>query len=367
MPFAARWPAPCTILTGTPFGVSQPCIDRVPVSNEITLVTGATGHVGANVIRELASRGHRLRVLVRESGPALDGIDAERVNGDVLEAASLGPALEGVDKVIHLAAKISIVGDPDGSVHRTNVEGTRNMVEAAMRAGVGRFVYCASVHGFDHTTDNKVISETCVRVPYESTKYAAYDRSKAHAEATVRSYLDKGLDAVIVHPSGVIGPHDYRPSRMGKVFLDLHRGSLPALVSGGYDFVDARDVSVAIAGAAEKGRKGESYILSGHHAPVAQLASIAAGITGRPSPRISCPMWLARAVAPVMETSAKLLKSEPLYTAESLFVLRSGIKFDNSKAQAELDFKPRSLEESIQEIYDCFWRRGVLPRQRAAS
>src|SRR5690606_13352249 len=207
------------------------------------VVTGASGHLGANLVRTLLERGEQVRVLVHRSAQALADLDdqIERAEGSVCEPESLASAFAEVDRVYHLAGVISIDGDPDGRVHKVNVEGTRNVARACHEQGVGRLVHVSSVHAFDMNPRDEVLDETRPQVG-DSPHHSAYDRSKALGERAVREFVDAGLDAVIVNPTGIIGPVDYGPSRLGQLLGELASGKLPALLDGGFDFVDVRDV-----------------------------------------------------------------------------------------------------------------------------
>lgn len=328
----------------------------------LVMVTGANGHVGANMVRELLRRGEQVRVMVRRDDlEALRGLDVEVAKGDVRDPDSLMRAFEGVDLLYHLAALISIAGPMGGLVHETNVVGAANVARAALRRGVRRMVHFCSVHAFQQKPLDEPLDEDRARVVSE--RAAAYDRSKAAGEAEVRKVIAEGLDAVILHPSGVIGPHDYRPSRMGQVFLDLYNRRLPSLVEGGFDWVDVRDtVSTAIA-AAERGRTNESYMMSGHYKTVGELAAMTESITGVPGPRFSSPQWLARIGAPFTEAWAKATDKEPLYTAESLEALRANRVYVRDKAARELGHDPRPTEDSIRDTYRWFAEHGRLPRE----
>ena len=199
------------------------------------VVTGATGHVGSNLVRALIRRGDQVRVVVRERVRSLEGLDVERVLGDVRDEASLRAAFADAEIVYHLAAVISISGDRNGTVRAVNVDGTRRVAEAALAAGVRRLVHCSSVHAFNLYQPGAVdpIDEAWARVP-DSAPHFAYDRSKAAGERALREVIEKGLDAVILHPSGVVGPYDFGPSRMGQVLLQLYHRKLPSLLGGGF-------------------------------------------------------------------------------------------------------------------------------------
>jgi dihydroflavonol-4-reductase len=331
----------------------------------VAVVTGANGHVGACLVRELLARGQSVRAVVRGDGsPALHGLDIELVRGDVRDAASLDAAFAGADVVYHCAALISIVGPMDGLVHATNVVGARNAARAALKAGVRKFVHFCSVHAFDQEPLYAPLDETRARV--RGPAAPAYDLSKAEGEAAVRSVIAEGLDAVILHPSGIIGPHDYRPSRMGTVLLDLFHRRLPSLVPGGFDFVDVRDVVGSAITASERGRTGESYLVTGHWHSVAEIAAMAQAHTGVAPPRLTSPMWLARLGAPFMERFASLTGREPLYTSESLLALRANRVYVRTKAAADLGHRPRPTRDSIRDAYRWFAENDRIPRSMLA-
>jgi dihydroflavonol-4-reductase len=325
------------------------------------VVTGATGHVGANLVRMLLERGDAVRVLVRDRVAPIEGLELERIRGDVRDPDSLRRALAGADVVYHCAAVISIDGDRKGLVPAVNVGGARNVAEAALACGVRRMVHVSSVHAFESEPLDRPLDETRERVSRRDRP--AYDRSKAAGEAAVREVVAKGLDAVILHPTGVIGPCDHEPSRMGRVFLDLAHGRLPSLVDGGFDWVDVRDVARTAIAAAERGRTGESYLVSGNWHAVRELADMVEAIAGYRAPRIVAPMWLARIGAPAVVLAGRVLGKEPLYTSESLAALRANKRIVRTKAAKELDHVPRPTEETIADVYAWFERAGMLARR----
>jgi len=322
-------------------------------------VTGATGHLGCNVVRELCRRGHRVRALAIDGSERLDGLDVEFVQGSVLDPDLLERAFEGVEHVYHLAAVISISGDPDGRVRAVNVDGVRNAADVALACGVRRFVHVSSIHAFELEGQGP-IEETSARAGEDR---GAYDRSKLAGERELRGAIDRGLDAVIVNPTGFIGPGDFGPSFIGQALLGMYRRQLPALVAGGFDWVDVRDVAAGLIAAAERGRAGENYILSGHWCSVREIARIAAGVTGVPAPRMTTPLWLARLTAPLMPWLHRRLPV-PLYTAESLRALALDREISNAKARDELGFTARPTGESIADAYTWFGDHGYLGQKR---
>ena len=312
------------------------------------------------MVRELVAQGHRPVALHRATSNlvGLLGLESETAIADVLDPASLAPALEGCDAVIHLAAVISIDGDRDGRVWRTNVEGVRNVARAALEAGVGRFVHVSSVHAFHVTGEEPFVDETAPRA--RDTAFA-YDRSKAAGEREVRAAIAGGLDAVILNPTGIIGPHDPAGSPSGDFLRSLFRGGVPALVEGGFDFVDVRDVAAATVAALKGGDAGNNFLLSGKWAALADLAHIAGVASGHMRRRVVLPASLARAGLPVLKAWAQLTGTPPIYTAESIAILtNSNRNCVSDKARAQLAFAARPLEETIRDTYAWNREAGLL-------
>ncbi|NQV05306.1 NAD-dependent epimerase/dehydratase family protein [bacterium] len=330
------------------------------------VVTGASGHLGVNLIADLLARGENVRAVVHRNLAPLEDFDIERVTGDVLDVQSLEAAFAGADVVYHLAAIISIAGDPDGSVRAVNVQGADNAARAALGAGVRRFVHCSSIHAFDLAHIRDVVDETSARIPEGSAAHPAYDLSKADGERRVRSWFDRGLDGVVIHPTGVIGPHDPEPSRMGRVFLSLHERTMAGLIAGSFDFVDVRDVVDGIIEAAGRGRAGESYLLPGRRMTIRSLAQIAESVTGVSPPRFTSPMWAARMGAPFIEWYARRRGTDPLYTSESLAALRTTAHIDGSLATRDLGFSARPIEDTVRDIYQWFSDSGAISMTHAS-
>ena len=322
-----------------------------------TVVTGASGFLGGAVVRSLLDHGRKVRAVDLHHGPTLDGLDVEFVRGDVLDPASLLEAFQGAEAVYHLVALISIAGDPTGQVRRINVDGVRNVAEASLESSVRRMVHCSSVHAFDLETGGKPVTEQSARAT--APQLPAYDRSKAAGEAVLRGVVDRGLDAVVVNPTGIIGPYDYVPSRMGEVFQALFAGKLPVLIDGGFDWVDSRDVAESIIAADERGQTDGNYLLPGHHRTVAELAAISEGVSGTPKPRLTVPMRLAKVWSPIGDRLSRRSGSALTFTSESLHALEHSPPISGEKAKLELGHQPRPIEETVADIYDWFARQGV--------
>ena len=308
-------------------------------------------------MRELAGA-HDVTAVVHRDMKALEGVDVRTASGDVLERSSLEKAFDGAEIVLNLAAHISITGTDGGMVDEINVRGARNVAEACLQTGVGRLVHFSSVHAFCQEPLDRVIDET--RPLADTTPAPAYDQSKARGEREVLRCVDKGLDAVIVNPAAVLGPHDYKLSRMGDVLLKLYHRKLPALVPGGYDWVDVRDIVQGTIQAMERGRTGERYILSGHWLAVSDLAGVVEQVTGKRKPRLSTPLFLARIGAPFVETFSKVTGTRPLYTREAIHTLVGNSRFSHAKASEELDYEPRPIGETIGATFEWFGDVGWL-------
>lgn len=326
----------------------------------ITLVTGAAGHVGNNVVRQLLARGREVRVLVHAQSASLDGLPVEKRAGDIVDRPSLDDAFRGVEVVYHFAAKVSIIPKEGPAAMRTNTLGPRNVVDACLAHGVRRLVHASSVHALCSGDSQGVTDERCA--PNLDPGAPAYDRSKAAGEAEVRAGIARGLDAVIVNPSGVIGPHDYAPHLSGRALIDMYLGKLPMNVSAGFDWVDVRDVASGALAAEERGRSGERYLLSGRWAAMTEIAAIMRRATGRRGPLLVAPLWLAKVGLPFISAYAAVTGSQPLYTRPSLRALSEHRHCDNRKARGELGFVPRPLEQTIVDAFAFYEQAGLLAR-----
>jgi dihydroflavonol-4-reductase len=322
--------------------------------DQLVVVTGAAGFIGNVLVRELRSRGARVRAVVNERTAPLDGLDVEIVRADVREPDSLRAAFEGADLVFHTVAIISLLGDQGGRVPAINVQGAGNAAEAALQAGVRRYIHFSSCHAFDLTDRGKALHE---KSPRPGPRHAAYDRSKYAGEMAVRDVFARGLDGVVIHPTGVLGPWDWRPSPVGGVLADLAARRIPMLIGGGFDWVDVRDVVQGTLLAAERGGPGEGYLLSGNWCSIGDLARTVEQVTGVRAPRLTCPMWLARAVSPFADTWARL-GGTPAFTSEYLTPLRGAKVQSHAKATEQLGYSPRPLEESIRDVFA--WRAEHL-------
>lgn len=324
-------------------------------------VTGAAGHVGNNLVRALLARGRTVRVILHEqTAPtrSLEGLQVERIHADVRDVDALRSAFSGASVVFHLAAQISIARGTDHLVEAVNVHGTANALRAARECGVRRFVHMSSVHALSALPADEPIDET--RPLVQDRTALPYDRSKAAGEREVLAAVQQGLDAVIVSPASVIGPHDYGPSLMGAALLALYRNPVPAAVAGGYNWVDVRDVVLGTLAAEERGRTGERYLLSGHVCTLREVMGYLAEQSGRRKPVVTLPRALLWLGLPFVSLVARLTGARPLYTQNALAILASNFDFRSDKAQRELGFRPRPLHETIVDTVAFYREVGFL-------
>jgi len=328
------------------------------MSNHITLVTGASGHIGANLVRLLLAEGYQVKALIHIDQKALQGLEIETINCDLLDEAGLIKAFDGVDIVFHCAARIAIYKPMEDGMLKVNIEGTHNVLKAAFKVGIKRLVHFSSIHALSAEPEGEVIDERRPLVT-ESCKML-YDLSKAEAERLVAKAVADGLNAIIVNPTAVIGPYDFKPSLLGLFILSLSKGGIPALVKGGFNWVDVRDVARGALAAARKGRRGERYLLAGHWKAITDLAQVVCGFQGRRNPRLLLPDGLARMGIPLIELLAMLRGKNPLFTRDSLRTLKHHRLITAQKAFAELGFTARPFSLTIKDTLDWFKKEGYL-------
>ena len=323
--------------------------------NNITVaVTGASGHIGNVVCRKLIERGYRVKAFFRAFDKSLAGLALETVQGDVLNTHDLYRLIEGCEIVINCAAIISIEGDPTGIVFKTNTEGPKNVLEVSRSKGVKKLIHISSVHAVMEVPLSLPFDETR---PYKSSKDYAYDYSKATGEQLIRNGSGNGSpEVVVVRPSSVIGPYDFKPSRTGNALNDFYHRRIPLLPQGGYDFVDVRDVADSVVEAIEKGNNGEVYLLSGKYYSIKELAQIVKKVTGKKVPKRVLSYNLLKTLLPLVSLYSKVTGTEALFTIEALDALINGHpRMDHSKAATQLDHRCRPLEETIRDFYEWQW------------
>ena len=325
------------------------------------LVTGATGFVGSALVRAFLAAGYPVRALLRAASPRdnVAGLDIETVEGDLGDPQSIARAVRGVRYVVHAAADYRLwAPDPDALV-RTNVEGTRTVMLAALSAGVERIVYTSSVATLAQRADGRAADETSPLG--EAAALGPYKRSKVAAERLVeRMIACDALPAVIVHPSTPIGPRDRRPTPTGRVIVAAARGRIPGFVDTGLNLVHVADVAAGHLAALERGQLGAHYILGGDNVLLAEMLRQIAHLVGRRPPRLKLPRAPLVPLAAAGELLARITGQEPLLTRDGLRMSRQHMFFSSAKAARELGFQARPWLEGLRDAVDWFRAAGYL-------
>lgn len=311
-------------------------------------LTGAGGHIGMAILQELKRRNIACRVLIRSEEDYFRNQGIEYIKGSINDAGSVTQLLQGCDALIHCAARISINGDKEGLVHRTNVEGVRTVMQAALGQKLKRVVHLSSIHAYNPSPRHEALDEQ--RDFVSDTAYA-YDKSKRDGQRVVQEYIAQGLPAIILNPTSVTGPPERKLSLQAKAIRDIYLGRIPAIFKGGYDWVDVRDVASAICNALTMGNIGENYLLSGSYYSLKQVVQMVSEVKGRPIRTLTIPVWTARAGLPFVALQSKISGRPPLYTIESIDILRHGsMNIDNRKARRDLLFNPRPFSETLRDL-----------------
>ena len=325
-------------------------------------VTGASGFVGSAIARALLAAGYRVRALVRASAAPynLTGVDVDIVTGDICDSAAVARAVAGSRYAVHAAADYRLWTPDARAIVRTNVEGTRTVMDAALRAGVERIVYTSSVATLAPNADGEPADET--RSLAEADAIGAYKRSKIAAERLVEAMVEKnGLPAVIVNPSTPVGPRDIRPTPTGRIIVEAASGRMPAFVHTGLNLVHVDDVANGHVAALVRGRIGERYILGGQNVLLAQLLRDVARIVGRRPPWLRLPRGLLYPFAFANEALAAATKGDPFLTVDGLRMSKHPMFFTSAKAEHELGFSARPYADGVRDAIDWFRSVGRLP------
>ena len=321
----------------------------------IYIVTGASGFLGNNIIRMLEHDDNaevRAFVLNGESISSLNNLKCSIYYGDVTKADTLNSIFEGSGDaeifVIHCAAVVYIKSKYNSRVYDVNVNGTKNIVDKVLEYNA-KLIYVSSVHAIPEKSDGDLISEVSIFNPDDVV--GLYAKTKAEAARYVMdSVKHKGLNACIVHPSGILGPYDFSNSHLTVLVREIVRGKLPMCVKGGYDFVDVRDVAKGIIMACDKGKKGECYIMSGEFVSIKKLADLVCDVVGRKRIKVVLPIMIAKIVAPFYEMYYNVKGKTPLFTKYSLYTLSSNSNFSNEKAKRDLGFVTRDITDTVRDM-----------------
>ena len=326
------------------------------------IITGANGHLGGTLIRMLQNTKAEVYGLVLPNEKCEDCGNVHYIHGDVRDMNSLRPLFERAEdsriQVIHTAGIISIAEKGSSLIYDVNIRGTKNIIALCKEYHAARMVYVSSVHAIPEKEHDQVITETDVFSPEKVT--GVYAQTKAAATQAVLDAGKEGLDVVVVHPSGIIGPYDQCGNHLVQMITDYLKGKLPACVKGGYDFVDVRDVARGCLLALFRGKSGSCYILSNRHYEIREVLGMVRKVS-RGRKLITLPMWTAKMVAPAFEWYAKHKHRRPLYTRYSLYTLRSNDRFSHDKATSELGYRPRDLYETIRDTVRWYYSRKSAP------
>ncbi|HMA60331.1 MAG TPA: NAD-dependent epimerase/dehydratase family protein [Halanaerobiales bacterium] len=326
------------------------------------LVTGATGHLGNVLVRKLlkeTKENIRVLVLPGEDYSILEDFDIEIIVGDICDLNSLLPVFEGVDLVYHLAGRVSIK-DFDPALKAINLDGTKNVIKACLDNQVKRLLYVSTVHVFVPEVISEITEENPIVI---QELRGEYSKTKAMATLEVMRASHWDLDAVIVYPSGIIGPYDYRISPMSRLIIDHIKGKFMCSVEGSYDFVDVRDVADGIIKAAQHGKKGEGYILSGKNISINEIFKIIDGLKKPFFKTFNLPLWMAKIGIPFSHTYNKIVGCENLLTRYALYTLNTHTKFSNKKAKVNLGFKPRPIKITLADTIEWLEEHGLIKEE----
>jgi nucleoside-diphosphate-sugar epimerase len=326
--------------------------------SKTAFVTGASGFVGSELVRELHRQGWTIHLLARATASLdeIEGVPYTLHTGDITDPDTLAGAIpKGADAVFHVAASTNFWSQKNAEQTRINVDGTRHMIKAAEAAGAGRFVHTSSfvTWGFQES----VIDEDTPRV--STSDWINYVRTKHQAEEAVLDAVDQGrLDAVVLNPANVLGPGDWH--NWSRLFRMIHLDSLPGVPPGGGSFCDVREVAGAHIQAFHDGGSGEKYLLGGHYATMLEVARTAAGLLGRPAPARTTPAWLLRGYAELAALAARFSGKEPELTPEAAVMASRQIVCDSSKAQKELAYGFTPVPDMIHDTIEWMRTKGLL-------
>ncbi len=319
-----------------------------------TLVTGASGFIGWHVARLLTERGQKVRALVRPTS-RLRELEVEPVVGDLRDAESLDRAVTGCERVFHVAADYRLWARDPQELYGSNVEGTRNLLEAARTHGVERFVYTSTV-GCIGVPRGGLGDET---VPVTLDEMAgAYKRSKFLAERLALEFAASGFPVVVVNPTAPVGDHDVKPTPTGKIVLDFLKVAMPAYIDTGLNLVDVRDTAEAHLLAAERGRPGERYIVGGENLTLAEILQKLARLTGKKAPRVKLPYAVAYAAGVVTTGWARVTGRPPRAPLDAVRMAKKKMFVSTDKARRELGFAPGPVDAALGRAVEWFQANG---------
>jgi dihydroflavonol-4-reductase len=326
----------------------------------IALITGGSGHVGANLVRELSNRGYIVRCIDFDGDHrAFEGYDVELIKGSVTDVESLDKAFTGVDVVFHTAAIISLERKNRDLIRSVNVDGTKNVCEMALKHKISKLIHFSSVDAFIREPLDAPLLEDRPLVVDQNT--VPYDLSKADAQRIVLEYCERGLDASIIHPSGIFGPNDFKPSLFGQEFLNIAKGKRPYSINVGYDYVDVRDLCETAVNCIEKGVNKQNYIVGGNYMDFVYMAEVMAEVLGKRLMRGTLPFFTIYLSLPIYYLQSLFSNAPRAITLDSIHTIKVQNKnIPSQLAKDQLGHSPRSVEETITDTLKFFKESGSL-------
>lgn len=313
-------------------------------------LTGATGHLGQTLLRQICSRGDAVTVTTRSESDRslLEGYCSRIENAPLSDIPALTGAFDGADTVIHAAALINIRRGNLNAMNTVNVVGTSNVIQACRNAGVKRLIYISSIEAFDLKAKRRPIREDFSYA--RGNAIMEYGNTKADASRLVAAAgLSGDLETVLICPTGIIGPWDFRGGLFTTMIKRFLEGKIPAAIPGGFDFVDVRDVAGATLAAIERGRSGEAYLASGNYLEITELFAQIESISGTYNRRMNLPLWLARAAGEVTELWGQTAHQDVMFTKGSIEILQIDARIDSAKAEEDLGYRSRPVEETLRD------------------
>ena len=326
----------------------------------IALITGSSGHVGSNLIRELSKQDYKIRCIDFDGDyRAYEGFDVEVVKGDITNKDSLHSVFKNVDIVFHTAALINLDRRYEKQIRQVNVEGTRNVCEAAVKAGVKKLIHFSSVDAFYRFPIEEPLLES--RSLIDDPNAVPYDLSKADGQKIVLEFCEKDLDASIIHPTSIVGPNDFKPGLPMQEMVNLANGKRKLLPNWGYNFVDVRDLCITAISAVKLGRTGQNYIVGGEYHLYSYIAELMKQQLGRTVLLATIPDFVSYLGLPYEYIKSLITGKPRVLTIDTLHTGKTGNKVvPSTLAREELGHNPRPLEETIYDMVSFFQKRGLI-------
>ena len=326
----------------------------------IALITGSSGHVGSNLIRELSKQDYKIRCIDFDGDyRAYEGFDLEVIKGDITNKESLHSVFKNVDIVFHTAALINLDRRYEKQIRQVNVEGTRNVCEAAVKAGVKKLIHFSSVDAFYRFPIEEPLLES--RSLIDDPNAVPYDLSKADGQKIVLEFCEKDLDASIIHPTSIVGPNDFKPGLPMQEMVNLANGKRKLLPNWGYNFVDVRDLCITAISAVKLGRTGQNYIVGGEYHLYSYIAELMKQQLGRTVLLTTIPNFVTYLGLPYEYIKSLITGKPRVLTIDTLHTGKTGNKVvPSTLAREELGHSPRPLEETIYDMVSFFQKRGLI-------